>query len=249
MARRNKTTNVGASNKQNKSRKGIGIELLKEIDPITENQKLLYDAYENNKNIVAHGCAGTGKTFITLFNALEDVLSERTPYDKIYIVRSLVATRDIGFMPGDYESKSALYQTPYKSMVQHMFNLSSEPEFEMLYGNLKTQGTITFWSTSFSRGTTIDNAIIIVDEMQNLSFHELDSIVTRVGENSKIMFCGDATQSDLTRTSEKNGIMDFMKIIRAMPSFDIIEFGVEDICRSSLVKEYLIAKYSLNLDL
>jgi phosphate starvation-inducible protein PhoH len=119
----------------------------------------------------------------------------------------------------------------------------------MLYGNLKSQETIKFWSTSFLRGTTLDNAIIIVDEFQNLSGHELDSIITRVGENSKIMFCGDATQSDLTRTSEKNGIMDFMKIIRAMPSFDIIEFGVEDICRSSLVKEYLIAKYSLNLDL
>jgi phosphate starvation-inducible protein PhoH len=162
-------------------------------------------------------------------------------------VRSLVATRDIGFMPGDYESKSALYQTPYKSMVQHMFNLSTEPEFEMLYGNLKTQGTITFWSTSFSRGTTIDNAIIIVDEMQNLSFHELDSIVTRVGENSKIMFCGDVAQSDLTKTNEKNGINDFLKILRTMPSFTFIEFGVEDIVRSGLVKEYLIAKNEMGL--
>ena len=127
--------------------------------------------------------------------------------------------------------------------------MPSDADFEMLYGNLKSQETVKFWSTSFLRGTTLDNAIIIVDEFQNLSGHELDSIITRVGENSRICFCGDATQSDLIKTSERNGIIDFMKILRAMPSFDMIEFGVGDICRSSLVKEYLVAKYSLNLDL
>ena len=164
------------------------------------------------------------------------------PYDKIYIVRSLVATREIGFLPGDHEDKSSLYQIPYKNMVKYMFEMPTDADFEMLYGNLKTQGTISFWSTSFIRGTTLDNAIIIVDEFQNLNFHELDSIVTRVGENTKIMFCGDATQSDLTKTNEKNGISDFMRILRAMPSFDVIEFGIEDIVRSGLCKEYLVAK-------
>jgi len=119
--------------------------------------------------------------------------------------------------------------------------------FEMLYGNLKTQGTISFWSTSFIRGTTLDNAIIIVDEFQNLNFHELDSIITRIGVDSKIMFCGDATQTDLVKTNEKNGIIDFMRILNSMPSVDIIEFGVEDIVRSGLCKEYLIAKNELNL--
>ena len=127
-------------------------------------------------------------------------------------------------------------------MVKYMFELPTEADFEMLYGNLKTQGTISFWSTSFIRGTTLDNAIVIVDEFQNLNYHELDSIITRIGENSKIMFCGDATQSDLTKAAEKNGIADFMKILRIMPSVDIIEFGVEDIVRSGLVKEYLLAK-------
>ena len=117
----------------------------------------------------------------------------------------------------------------------------------MLYANLKAQGTVSFWSTSFIRGTTLDNAIIIVDEFQNLNFHELDSIITRIGENSKIMFCGDATQSDLIKTTEKNGISDFMRILRTMPSMDIIEFGVEDIVRSGLCKEYLVAKMDLNL--
>jgi predicted ribonuclease YlaK len=231
--------------KQMKRKKPINTELLLDIDPLTENQKRLFSSYGENKNLVAYGAAGTGKTFITLYNALRDVLDERNPYEKIYIVRSLVATREIGFLPGDHEDKSSLYQIPYKNMVKYMFQLPSDTEFEMLYGNLKTQGTISFWSTSFLRGTTLDNSIIIVDEFQNLNFHELDSIITRVGENTKICFCGDATQSDLVKTNERNGIIDFMKILRVMPSFDIIEFGVEDIVRSGLCKEYIIAKTEL----
>ncbi len=251
MARRNRREDqpigVGMTAKQMKRKKPINLDLMREIKPLTENQKLLFSAYEKNQNIVAYGCAGTGKTFITLYNAIQDVLDERSPYEKIYIVRSLVATREIGFLPGDHEDKSSLYQIPYKNMVKYMFELPTDADFEMLYGNLKTQGTISFWSTSFIRGTTLDNAIIIVDEFQNLNYHELDSIITRVGENSKIMFCGDATQSDLVRTNEKNGIIDFMKVLRIMSSMEIIEFGVEDIVRSGLVKEYILAKMQLGL--
>jgi len=221
--------------------------LMREVEPLTDSQKELYKCYENDQNIVAYGAAGTGKTFITLYNALKDVLSDKTPYEKIYLVRSLVATREIGFLPGDHEDKSYLYQIPYKNMVKYMFQLPTEADFEMLYANLKAQGTISFWSTSFIRGTTFDKAIIIVDEFQNLNYHELDSIITRVGEDTKIMFCGDAAQSDLTKQNEKNGIMDFMKILRIMPSIDIIEFGVEDIVRSGLCKEYLVAKMEMNL--
>ena len=251
MPRRKRVTDqpigVGLTAKQMKRKKPINLDLMREIDPLTENQKLLYEAYADDKNIVAYGCAGTGKTFITLYNALQDVLDDSTPYEKIYIVRSLVATREIGFLPGDHEDKSALFQIPYKNMVKFMFALPTDADFEMLYGNLKTQGTISFWSTSFIRGTTLDNAIVIVDEFQNLNFHELDSIITRVGENSKIMFCGDATQSDLIKSAEKNGIADFMKVLRMMPSMNIVEFGVEDIVRSGLVKEYILAKMELNL--
>ena len=239
----------GMSNKQMKRKKPISSDIMRTIEPLTKNQEILFDAYNKNQNLVAYGCAGTGKTFITLYNALRDVLDERTPYEKIYIVRSLVATREIGFLPGDHEDKSSLYQIPYKNMVKYMFELPSEADFEMLYGNLKTQGTIGFWSTSFIRGTTLDKAIIIVDEFANLNGHELDSIITRVGEDSKIMFCGDATQSDLIKTNERNGIIDFMKILRVMPSFDIIEFGIDDIVRSCLVKEYLTAKYELGVTL
>jgi phosphate starvation-inducible protein PhoH len=249
-AKRNTPKNpvpFGMSNRQMKRKKPINADLMRTIEPLTDNQKELFRCYKNDQNVVAYGCAGTGKTFITLYNALRDVLDERTPYEKIYIVRSLVATREIGFLPGDHEDKSSLYQIPYKNMVKYMFEMPDESSFEMLYGNLKTQGTISFWSTSFIRGTTLDNAIIIVDEFQNLNYHELDSIITRVGENSKIMFCGDATQSDLIKTNEKNGIIDFMKVLRIMPSIDIIEFGVDDIVRSGLVKEYILAKMEIGV--
>jgi predicted ribonuclease YlaK len=233
---------IGMTAKQIKRRKPISSDYLIQVEPLTENQKKLFSSYDEGKHIVAYGAAGTGKTFITLYNAIKEVLSEATPYEQIYIVRSLVSTREIGFLPGDHDDKSALYQIPYKNMVKYMFQMPSDADFEMLYGNLKTQETIKFWSTSFLRGTTIDNSIIIVDEYQNLNFHELDSIITRVGENTRICFCGDATQSDLVKTNERNGINDFMQIIRKMPSFDTIEFTIEDIVRSGLVKEYIIAK-------
>ena len=246
MARRKKGAEqpigVGLTTKQMKRKKPLSSDYLVNIEPISENQKRLFDSYKEGKQIVAYGCAGTGKTFITLYNAIRDVLDENTPYEKIYIVRSLVATREIGFLPGDHEDKSDIYQVPYKHMVKYMFQMSSDADFEMSYGNLKAQDTIKFWSTSFLRGTTLDNAIVIVDEYQNLNFHELDSIITRIGENSKICFCGDARQSDLIKTNDRNGIVDFMNILRKMSSFDIIEFEIEDIVRSGLVKEYIIAK-------
>ena len=238
---------VGKTTKQMKRKKPINTDFLRDIEPLTDNQVRLFESFKNEKHLVAYGCAGTGKTFITLFNALRDVLDPSTPYDKIYIVRSLVSTREIGFLPGDHEDKSDIYQIPYKNMVKYMFEMPTEADFEMLYGNLKAQGTISFWSTSFIRGTTFDNAIIIVDEFQNLNFHELDSIITRVGQNTKIMFCGDAVQSDLVKTNERNGIHDFMRILQIMPSFDIIEFGVDDIVRSGFCREYILAKMQLNL--
>ena len=247
MARRKRASaeqpiGVGLTTKQMKRKKPLNSDYLVDIDPLTDNQKKLFDSYKEGKHLVAYGCAGTGKTFITLYNAIQDVLNERSPYERVYIVRSLVATREIGFLPGSHDDKADIYQIPYKNMVKYMFQMPSDADFEMLYGNLKSQETIKFWSTSFLRGTTLDNAIIIVDEFQNLNFHELDSIITRVGENTKIMFCGDATQSDLQKTNERNGIVDFMSVLRKMPSFDIIEFGVEDIVRSGLVKEYIMAK-------
>ena len=238
---------VGLTTKQMKRKKPLNADYLVDIEPLNDNQKRLFDSYKKSKNIIAYGCAGTGKTFITLYNAMKDVLSDNNLYEKIYLVRSLVSTREIGFLPGDHEDKADIYQIPYKNMVKYMFQMPSDADFEMLYGNLKSQDTIKFWSTSFIRGSTVDNAIVIVDEFQNLNFHELDSIITRVGENTKIVFCGDASQSDLVKTNDRNGIVDFMNILRKMNSFDIIEFGIDDIVRSGLVKEYLIAKNELGL--
>ena len=252
MPRKKKTNGdqpigIGYTSKQMKRKKPISNTYLIDIEPITDNQKKLFDSYSAGKQLVAYGTAGTGKTFISLYNALADILDESTPYENIYLVRSLVSTREIGFLPGDHEDKADIYQIPYKNMVKYMFQMPSDADFEMLYGNLKAQDSIKFWSTSFIRGTTLDNAIIIVDEFQNLNFHELDSIITRVGENSKIIFCGDASQSDLVKTNDRNGIHDFLNILRKMPSFDIIEFGIDDIVRSGLVKEYIIAKQEVGL--
>ena len=252
MARRKRSNSeqpigVGLTAKQMKKKKPLNQGYLIEIEPLSDNQKILFDSYDNQKNIVAYGSAGTGKTFITLYKALSDVLNENTPYEKIYLVRSLVSTREIGFLPGDHEDKANLYQIPYKNMVRYMFEMPDDSSFEMLYSNLKAQDTVSFWSTSFIRGTTIDNAVVLVDESENLNFHELDSIITRLGVNSKIIFAGDAAQSDLIKAHEKTGIMDFKKIVDDMSEFESIEFGIDDIVRSGLVKSYLISKINLGL--
>ena len=232
------------SKKMMKRKKPIDKSYMTDIKPLTDNQKIAFDEYKAGKNMLLHGAAGTGKTFIMLYLALQEVLDETTPYEKIYIVRSLVPTREIGFLPGDHEDKSYLYQVPYKNMVRYMFSMPDDNTFEMLYDNLRAQDTIDFWSTSFIRGVTLDNAIIIVDEFSNLNFHELDSMITRIGEDSKLMFCGDITQTDLTREKETSGISDFISILQSMKDFTCIEFGLDDIVRSGLVKEYLIAKYT-----
>ena len=239
---------VGLTARQMKRRKPINSEFLVDVKPLTPNQERLFKSYGEGKHMIAYGVAGTGKTYITLYNALKEVLNENTPYEKIYIVRSLVATREIGFLPGDHEDKSYLYQIPYQNMVKYMFKLPTNEQFDMLYGNLKAQASLDFLSTSFIRGTTFDSSILLVDECQNLNFHELDSIVTRVGDNTKIMFCGDHVQTDLTKVHEKNGIIDFMKIIEAMPDdFSMIGFEIGDIVRSGLVRNYIIAKMNLAL--
>ena len=247
MPVKKKQSSQGMSKKMMKRKKPINSTYFLDVNPITENQQLFFNEWAKDKNLFSYGAAGTGKTFIALYLALKDVMNEDSPYDKVYIVRSLVSTREIGFLPGTHEDKSELYQIPYKNMVRHMFEMPDDTSFDMLYDNLKHQETISFWSTSFLRGTTLDDAIVIVDECQNLNFHELDSIITRVGQDSKIVFCGDVNQSDLQRTNERNGVLDFQRILQGMDEFSEIEFGVNDIVRSGLVKSYLISKMTLGL--
>ena len=247
VKKRKQQSPASMSAKQLRRTKPINLDQLKVIEPLSDNQKTVFESYKEGKNLVLHGAAGTGKTFISLYLALQQVLDVSSPYEKIYMVRSLVPTREIGFLPGDHEDKSNLYQIPYKNMVKYMFEMPDEKSFEMLYDNLRTQATISFWSTSFIRGTTFDRCIIIVDEFSNLNFHELDSIVTRVGQDCKIIFSGDYSKSNLIKSGERQGVLDFMKVLQTMPSFETVEFGIEDIVRSGLVREYLVSKIQLGL--
>ena len=225
----------------------ISHDQLVEMKGVTKNQLEVFKQYETGKNLFLYGPAGTGKTFVILYNAIKEVLDPKTNYNCIYIVRSLMPTRSIAFMPGDEQDKSSLYQVPYDNMLRLMFKLSSEEQFEMMYEELKKQGNVAFLSTSFLRGITLDNAIVLVDECQNLNFHELDTIMTRVGQGSKIMFSGDFDQTDLRDDKEKAGLGQFIKIINEMKEFYSCEFDIGDIVRSGLVRSYIIQKYNTGL--
>jgi phosphate starvation-inducible protein PhoH len=188
-----------------------------------------------------HGIAGTGKSFISLYLALNQVLGDNSQYRKIVIVRSVVPTRDMGFLPGNNKEKAKVYEAPYYAICSELFGRSDAYEY------LKNRNIIDFISTSFIRGITLNDSIVIVDEIANLTGHELDSVITRIGKNCKVIFCGDFRQSDFTKDQEKNGLMDFMKIIKRMRSFEFVDFQKEDIVRSSMVKNYIIEKDKLNL--
>ena len=228
-------------------KKEISSSDLVEVKPITDNQKLVFESYKKGLNQFLFGCAGTGKTFVSLYLAFQEVLKNETPYERVVVVRSLIPTREIGFLPGAEEDKAALYQVPYSNMVQFMFKQPNEQAFSMLYDRLKAQGSFYFLSTSFLRGLTFDNSIIIVDECQNLNFHELDTIITRVGQDSKIIFCGDFMQTDLTKMNERNGLHDFLRILEEMKQFNCVEFDIGDIVRSGFVRDYLIQKTKLGI--
>ena len=217
--------------------KALSDTLLKKVKPITTNQEKTFEAFNNDKNLILHGCAGTGKTFIALYLAMNAILSRKVDQRKVVLVRSMLPIRDIGFLPGSQEEKSAVYNEPYVALMNELF-----PGVENPYELAKYQEILEFLPTSYIRGITLIDSIVIVDECQNLNFHELDTIITRVGENSKIIFSGDFMQTDLTRQNEQRGIIDFMDIVKNMKSFDMIDFKEEDIVRSGLVKEYIIAK-------
>ena len=107
----------------------IGSSNLISVKPITDNQKIVFETWKKKQNQFLFGCAGTGKTFVSLYLALQDVMNLQTKYDKVVLVRSLIPTREIGFLPGDEEDKAALYQVPYSNMVQFMFEQPNEQAF------------------------------------------------------------------------------------------------------------------------
>jgi phosphate starvation-inducible protein PhoH len=209
---------------------------MKTIEPLTENQRGFFEAYIDSKVMLLHGVAGTGKTYIALYHALEEALEKSNPFNKVIIVRSAVPSREIGHLPGDEKEKTEVYTQPYISICEDLFDRSDA------YQRLVEQKAVEFMITSFIRGITLDKAIIIVDECQNMTDMELNSIITRVGENSKIIFCGDFRQTDLYKKTDMSGLKKFMAITDMMPSFKTFEFGINDIVRSALVKEYIIAR-------
>ena len=214
---------------------------MRKILPLTPSQSDLFDSYKQGYNLAAIGTAGTGKTMCAMYLALSDVL-QRGEYEKVVVIRSAVQTREQGFMPGSKAQKEAVFEQPYTDITNDLFDRGDA------YQILKSKGMVQFMSSSFVRGLTFDNSIIIVDECQSMTYHELDSIITRVGESSKIIFCGDTKQDDLQQSRNKadiSGLHDFIKVLEAIPSFDVVRFGVDDIVRSGLVREYIIAKTRL----
>lgn len=237
VTRKKTTTTQHEENSVTNSLK-IRLDHLKTFDPLTENQKIFFDSYKRGDYFVAlHGVAGTGKTFCAVYKALEEVLDKSNPFSKIILVRSAVQSREIGHLPGDVTEKMEIYQQPYRQICETLFGRKDA------YQRLEEQGYIEFISTSFIRGMSFDDAIIIVDEMQNLTFEEIDTVMTRVGYRSKIIWCGDYRQTDLNKKkNDMSGILKFFDIAMHMGSFTRIEFTADDIVRSSLVKDYILAK-------
>ena len=228
--------------KTNTSIRKLKLDDMVAIEPLTNNQKEVFQAYARGDSLVLSGSAGTGKTFMALSLALEDVLDKETPYDKVIVIRSIVPTREIGFLPGTEDEKKEAYTGPYQSICAELFEQGDA------WNKLQAAGTVDFQSTSFIRGITFNNAIVVVDEMQNLNFHELDSVITRVGRNCKFVMCGDYYQSDFDKAREKNGIVQFLSIIEQLKRFTVVEFGWEDIVRSDFVRDYIMTKEMMKLN-
>ena len=216
----------------------VTIDDLSTFQPLTENQRKFFDLYKQGTEcILLHGVAGTGKSFIALYKALEEVLDKSNRYQQVVVVRSAVPSREIGHLPGDEKEKTEVYQAPYIDICSRLFYNRHDA-----WQRLMEQKHVNFMITSFVRGITLDDSIVIVDECQNMTDMELNSIMTRVGDRSKIIFCGDFRQTDLYKKTDMSGLKKFMAIADAMPSFKTVEFEVDDIVRSAIVKEYILAR-------
>lgn len=214
---------------------------LKEIKPLTVNQEKTFSEYKKGNHLVLSGTAGSGKSFLALYLALNQVLTIGSEYEQLIIIRSAVPTRDLGFVPGSLEEKAKIYEAPYQNITNELFSRGDA------YDLLRNKNIIDFGTTSFLRGLTFSNCIIIFDEFQSATFHEIDSLLTRVGNNCKFILCGDCKQNDLNMKKEKSGFGDAMKILQRLDDVSHIEFGIDDVVRSGFVKSYIIQKEKLSL--
>jgi phosphate starvation-inducible PhoH-like protein len=219
----------------------LKIEHLQRVDPMSDNQSKAFHGYHKDKNLILSGSAGTGKTFIAMYLALREILEGNGPYKKVVIIRSIVPTRDIGFLPGDEAEKKEAYMLPYIEICNELF------KDKFAFERLQDHGQIEFLSTSFIRGTTLNNCIIILDEMQNCVFRELDTVITRVGSRARFIMCGDYYQSDFDKKADKDGVLNFLKIVDSMNSFVHVEFTWADIVRSDFVRDYIVTKESMKI--
>lgn len=214
---------------------------LYEFNALTKSQQEAFGAWDDGDHLVLAGSAGTGKTFIAMYLALEALLNKQNRFDKVIILRSIVPVREIGYLPGTLAEKQEVYETPYKGICEELFHDNAA------YNKLKNNHQLFFESTSFIRGQSFRNAVVIVDEMQNLNFHELDSVMTRLGDNCRIIFCGDYYQSDFTYENEKDGVNKFLRIVDRLRAFSVINFKWHDIVRSGLVRDYIMTKEELGI--
>ena len=211
---------------------------LKHVDPLTVNQEQTFSAWEDGQNLLLVGTAGTGKSFLSAYLGMKEIL-ETKEQQKLAIVRSVVPTRDMGFLPGSNKEKSKVYEAPYYSIFSELFGRGDS------YDYLKNKGVVEFMTTSFVRGITINDCVILVDEFQNMTPSELHSVFTRIGKNCRVIFAGDIKQNDLNPRKEESGFKDFFKVINKMRDFKVIEFTRDDIVRSDIVKSYIIAREDL----
>lgn len=210
--------------------------ILPPIQFLTEHQQQTFHAWREGQHLVLSGDAGTGKTFISFYLALRQVLKKDSEHSQVIVIRSIVPSREVGYLPGSLKEKIGVYEDPYRYICNQLLNRGDGYEI------LKNKLQLSFQTTSYLRGVTFENCIVIIDEIQNLSYGELATVTTRIGQNCRLIFCGDTKQTDLWRPEERNGVHHFLSILQRIDSVTKVDFDINDVVRSGFVKEFLFAQ-------
>jgi phosphate starvation-inducible PhoH-like protein len=198
------------------------------IQPKNMAQQIYLEAIERSDVVFGIGSAGTGKTYVAASYAAEKLYYRET--SKIIVTRPNVeASRSLGFLPGELEEKYAPYLEPFEGVFIRAFGKS-------LYELFKKRGQIDPRPLGFMRGATFDDAIVLVDECQNMTEKEFKLLLTRIGHNSKVIFSGDSRQVDIP----DSGLMSTIQRLQYIPSIEVVEFYPSDIVRSDLCKQIIL---------